>query len=405
MMLSLFCGAGGMSAGFIAAGIPSSSAVDMNSDAAATFRRNNGSASVLDISTDTERIIREAGNPFIITGGPPCQGFSSAGRRIPDDPRSALVMGYLTILSRLRPSWFFFENVEGILTTDAGAVLFSLLKGLRECGYTFGLQRINCAAYGLPQARRRVIIMGNRHGLPFGFPEPDYGFISLRGSSLKVPYAPGVENALSGLSSECLAGGIYEYTEAPVSEYDALMRRNRSTDIHITTRHPPRFSELLLPGMSMKNLPEACFSPGWSARANRRVSDGTASSNRGGAPNGVVRLHPRRVSLTITGGSSGELMHPEHNRFLSLRECARLQGFHDGYAFTGNARSIARQIGNAFPPSVARKFADKILEEHGRAGTGNIGNVKPGLLFHNIGSSGSAAHGLTNTRLSEMVEG
>jgi DNA (cytosine-5)-methyltransferase 1 len=118
-------------------------------------------------------------------------------------------------------------------------------------------------------------------------------------------------------------------------------------------------------------------------RAFRRVKDGTPTEKRGGAPSGVKRLRQDMNCLTITSAATREFIHPTHDRPLTLREAARLQSFPDKYSFSGNAASMAQQIGNAFPPLMAQLLAEHLKKLDGAHGTGrrNIEAVHAGVLL------------------------
>ena len=113
----------------------------------------------------------------------------------------------------------------------------------------------------------------------------------------------------------------------------------------------------------MKDLPPELWHPSYKRRAFRRVKDGMPVEKRGGAPAGLRRLKWEEPSKTITGGAISEFVHPSEDRFLTLRECARIQAFPDDFMFVGNASDIALQIGNAVPPLLAEIIAHTMLQD------------------------------------------
>ncbi|MFQ5421970.1 MAG: DNA cytosine methyltransferase, partial [Anaerolineae bacterium] len=179
--ISLFAGAGGCSLGFKNAGFNLLLAIDNNEDAISTYNMNFPDTPCLkeDITRlDAEDILRHAGIKkgeldFLI-GGPPCQGFSSAGIQFWDDPRNKLLKHYVRLLHGLRPRWFLMENVEGLLTANRGNFIYEVTKGFIEAGYIVRLHKLYAHWYGLPQKRKRVFIIGNLSGLPFAFPSPTH---------------------------------------------------------------------------------------------------------------------------------------------------------------------------------------------------------------------------------------
>ena len=205
-VLSLFSGAGGLSYGFSLAGLKPKTAAEINADACGTYRHNVGSeCHQVDLSlTDTEYFKRFYGKkrPFAVIGGPPCQGFSTAGARYADDPRNQLIFNYLRVVTELRPRWFLFENVEGLLTSADGSSVVSLVNEFVKIGYSVRLQKVNFASYGVPQTRKRVVLIGNNLGVNFEFPIERFSFDSGKSKKLNgMPFAPSVDdgNAFSGV--------------------------------------------------------------------------------------------------------------------------------------------------------------------------------------------------------------
>lgn len=343
-VLDLFCGAGGLSLGFKWAGYELVLAVDNNEAALQTYAANLGShCKALDLSNPDVHLPSTS----IIIGGPPCQGFSSAGARRDGDNRNSLVACYAGIIVRLRPRAFIFENVEGFLTAENGMRVFDLLSPLLEAGYRIHLQKVNCANFGVPQHRKRVIAVG---GLGFNptFPSPThtaYGAPGALLASKHLPLAPTIMETIGNLptASTCPPGCPQGHFYRPLE----------GTDLERAVA--------LKPGMTMKDLPDSFHHTSYRRRAFRRVMDGTPTERRGGAPAGIRRLKPDEPSKAITGGARSEFLHPVKNRHLTLRECARLQTFPDEFVFCGTQAEQAQLIGNAVPPlfglTIARSLA------------------------------------------------
>lgn len=154
--VDLFCGAGGLSLGLRMAGFDLVCAVDSRSPAIQTYQQNLGD------HAREQQIAEEIELPDadVIAGGPPCQGFSSAGMRRQGDARNTLVSLFARIVVRQRPLAFVFENVEGFLTSEDGAYVLDLLCPLIEAGYCIHLRKVNAANFGVPQHRKRVIVIG-----------------------------------------------------------------------------------------------------------------------------------------------------------------------------------------------------------------------------------------------------
>ncbi|MGH2411646.1 MAG: DNA cytosine methyltransferase, partial [Chloroflexota bacterium] len=197
-VLDLFCGAGGFSFGFALEGFMTTLAFDNDESAVATFVANLGPyAHVQDLSDGD--ILHET--PSIIVGGPPCQGFSSAGLRQHGDHRNTLVASFARIVARLQPEAFVFENVEGFLTSDGGERVFDLITPLVQAGYRIHMRKINAANYGVPQHRKRVVAIGGLGWDP-SFPQPTHRAFGAPGAhrtAQRLPAALTLDHALADL--------------------------------------------------------------------------------------------------------------------------------------------------------------------------------------------------------------
>jgi DNA (cytosine-5)-methyltransferase 1 len=317
--LSLFCGAGGCSLGFQRAGYEILFASDIDQAVIDTYKANFPATSCIrsDIrKIDFSQILRDLGllvsELDILIGGPPCQGFSTAGLRFWDDPRNSLLKQYIHALHTIRPKWFLMENVEGLLTADKGKYLHEAVIAFVESGYQVRVEKIYAQEYGVPQRRKRVIIIGNRLGIDFKLPEPTteiYGRI-FRYSDITL------RHTLEGLPTP--ASNSQEKLEYTLQIDTAWEQYLRGTANEVVDHFSPKMTglqlqriEALKPGQTMKNLPTDLQHESFQKRANRRVIDGTPSENRGGAPSGLKRLFFDEPSLTITGASTREFIHPD----------------------------------------------------------------------------------------------
>jgi DNA (cytosine-5)-methyltransferase 1 len=393
--ISLFSGAGGFSYGFSLAGLKPLFGAEIDADACSSYEMNVGTpCHKLDLSSVQPKLLKEmAGgkSPFVIIGGPPCQGFSTAGGRNTADPRNRLIFNYMAIVQELAPTWFVFENVEGLLTAGGGEDLARLISEFISLGYSVRLAKLNLAAFGVPQTRKRVVLIGNRLGINFQFPSELFSYNSGKAKKHSaLPMAPTLDQALGGLGNAAndKAASVLYRTDEPENSFDLLMRTGNN--LPGVTQHfqPEDYTgkphiEMLKPGQTMKDLPENLWHESFKRRANRRVSDGTPTEKRGGSPSGVKRLHGDRQALTITGAATREFIHPQWNRPLTIRECARIQTFPDHYQWEGNAASVIQQIGNAVPPMAANVLAMHIQQIDGQFGSGvqAVGQVaSPRLL-------------------------
>lgn len=344
-VIDLFAGAGGLSLGFARAGFRGEMAVDNCVAAVQTHRWNlGGHARDLDLSAGDLAFPPAT----VIVGGPPCQGFSSAGLRKRGDDRNTLVGRFAGLVAQLRPAMFVFENVEGFITAEGGSRVIELLDPLVVAGYRIHLRKINAANFGVPQHRKRVIAIGALGWDPH-FPEPTHTAYGAPGAHLggfHLPPTPSLGEALANLplAAEAAPGEPEDHYRAPLEGRDLERAR------------------MLRPGQTMKDLPESCWHDSYRRRAFRRVMDGTPTERRGGAPAGLRRLRLEEPSKAITGAAHNEFVHPREDRCLTVRECARLQTFPDRFRFFGSASERMQLIGNAAPPLLAAKIADAVLE-------------------------------------------
>lgn len=361
LVVDLFCGAGGLSLGLVEAGFAIVAARDNWKPAVDTYRLNfeNHLATYGDITEDIELPKAD-----VIVGGPPCQGFSSAGLRRLGDHRNTLVRVYSRIVQRTRPTAFVFENVEGFLTGSQGSFIFDLLEPLIDSGYRIHLRKVNTANYGVPQHRKRVIAIGGLGWDPT-FPDPTHSAFGAPGAQLHgtcLPRTPSLQQALAGLVPPLprgSAGSLADHEYTPLKE-DDLAR-----------------AQLLEPGQTMRDLPEEFWHPSYRRRAFRRVMDGTPTERRGGAPAGLRRLNMEEPSKAITGGALNEFLHPLEDRSLTVRECARIQTFPDDFKFSGTIREIIQLIGNAVPPLFAGRLGTNLRRDLLSAQRGRL----PGALL------------------------
>lgn len=371
--ISLFAGAGGCSLGFRQAGYDIRFATDIDRDAVESYRRNfprtaceAGDIHGLGPEELLKRVGLRVGELDMLLGGPPCQGFSSAGVKSGEDPRNSLVRHYVRLLEGIRPKWFVMENVEGLLTNDGGVHVRDAVAAFLEAGYAVNLEKVYAQGYGVPQRRKRVLIVGNRLGHDFVFPESVTRFSGsiFRKGEITFSTAAGDLPPATADVSRPIA-----HMRPPQNELQAYLRGETQT---VTDHFSPPLSELQLervrglqPGQTMKDLPERLQHDSFRRRAFRRVMDGTPVERRGGAPSGLKRLFAGEPSLTITSAATREFVHPTEDRLLTLRECARLQTFPDWFVFAGSAASRIQQIGNAIPPLLAETIGEHIARNYG----------------------------------------
>lgn len=401
-VISLFSGAGGCSLGFKQAGYSVLYASDIDESAGKAYLINfpetpfeRADINKLNFSSILSKSCIKEGELDILIGGPPCQGFSTAGARFWEDPRNELLKSYVKALRTIRPKWFLMENVEGLLTAKGGEYLFEAAKAFISLGYRIKIEKIYAQEFGVPQRRKRVLIVGNRIGKEFSFPEPTIKLNGriFRNSDITLRHAIG-ELPEAATSKEA----ALSYLESPKNQFETYLRGTSSV---LKEHFSPSMREIQLqrimalsPGQTMKDMPEHLQHVSFKKRANRRVMDGTPMEKRGGSPSGLKRLIINEPCLTITGAATREFIHPIHHRPLTIRECARIQTFPDDFVFYGNASEKIQQIGNAIPPLVARIFAEHIRDKYGFTGNGSTNS---GLIGYSVTKADAMSPALKKT--------
>ncbi len=326
-----------MSYGFEMAGFKPVLAIDNWQDALDTYKHNNPNGTTLcaDLSDiDVKKIAKDYNLKDIdlIIGGPPCQGFSVAGKRIVDDIRNKLYKSFVSFVEYFSPKAFVMENVPNILSIGDGIVRESILTDFRNLGYDVKYKILTASDYGVPQNRRRAIFVGLKKGT-FTFPEP----------SVKERIT--ASQALSDLPEKSLQDG-QKYPSAEQSDYQKWAR-SKSDGVynHETTVHSDKTQHIisLVPdGGNYKDLPEEY-------QNTRKVHIAW------------TRLNSQKPSITIDTGHRHHF-HYCYNRIPTVRECARIQSFPDDYVFLKSRTSQYKQVGNAVPPLMAAAIAEKVKE-------------------------------------------
>lgn len=345
--LDLFCGCGGISLGFDMAGFDIIGGIDFNKDATDTFQLNFPKAKVkcTDISTISNDSINEMYSGVdVIIGGPPCQGFSTANRhqKEVDDPRNKLFFQYIRFVEVLKPKIILIENVRGILTRDNGYAKERITTLLKVQGYELNMQVLDASEYGVPQNRKRAIIIGIRQD----YLKEIFDFDKLE----KHPKVT-VFEALSDLYAEekDLENSCRKEPKA-TSEYQKYLKEGSEFvydhEIHYPAEKVQERISYVKQGGNWADVPEHLWP---SNRKNRHSS-------------AYKRLKEDDQSCTIdTGNAHSNYFHPLYNRIPSIRESARLQSFPDRFHFMGPRGSRYKQVGNAVPPLLAKAVAEAIM--------------------------------------------
>lgn len=355
-VVSLFSGGGGLDLGFKKAGFDIQWAIDNDKNAVSTYKANIGNHIICD---DINAIdLATIPHADVVIGGPPCQSFSLAGKRDVEDERGQLVWRYIQIIEHIEPKAFVFENVTGLLSAKnaKGEKVIELLKSaFIEIGYSISTKVVNTADYGIPQKRKRVIIVGLRNREFFEFPAATH---CEDGSNLKRYVS--VEEALGDLPlAVSEEKETTKYLVEPQSEYQKIMRGKGEITEHII----PQMSELdkyiishVKPGGNYMDVPADVNS----ARIRRLQRDGGHTTCYG-------RLRPDAPSYTINTyfnrPNVGCNIHYSADRLITVREALRLQSFPDSYKLVSSSKHGKNLIvGNAVPPILAEIIAQKLKE-------------------------------------------
>lgn len=347
-VLDLFCGAGGLSEGFHQASsrYRTVAAVESDKAAAASYEATFGKGIVQ--AEPIQQWLEDGCLPTsvdVIIGGPPCQGFSTLGKQDQEDERNSLWRQYAETIARTRPKYFVMENVPAFLRSSQYE---SFYKSTRKSGflsdYAFEVQVLNAADYGVPQLRKRAVIIGYNKDLPSpGFPNPTHA---------DKPVT--VRDALANVSSHVTDINL---PENRTTEFAGRVFPGAFTpqELHLTRTYSllslKRF-KCIPEGGNRFDIPEQLLAPCWKGYTR-------------GATDVMGRLRWDEPSVTIRTEffkpEKGRYLHPTENRAITLYEAALLQGFLSSHRFVGSKVSIARQIGNAVPIPLGKAIGSHIL--------------------------------------------
>lgn len=393
-VISLFSGAGGMDLGFENAGFNIVWANDFFKEAVESYKKNVSKNVVYgDITKiDSSEIPNDVD---LVIGGFPCQGFSVANtKRSMEDKRNFLYKEMLRIIKDKNPKFFVAENVKGLLSMEKGKVFQMIKKDFESLGYKVDAKLLNAAEYGVPQARERLVIIGNRIGVENPFPKPTYWVDSKQYKSkkgLKDPIT--VEQTIGFLSNVKLSdspitldngtkiynhiaatnvydkfwGRKYDVNQADVCDY---LRYWRDKSGYSTKKVDDHFGYKYTAGHWFRkdnhsgSIPKP--SDWWELKRIFNFDD-TYDKQVTTMVEKEIKFEQSlritnwdRPSDTITATSPE--IHINKERRLSARECAMLQTFPMDYEFVGSLNTVYRQIGNAVPVKLAEQIADEIYK-------------------------------------------
>lgn len=367
-IIDLFCGAGGLSLGFVQTGFTVVLANDIEACCVDTYAHNHPETprdhiilgDIRNVVSDLESLV--AGQQIdVVVGGPPCQGFSMANRqRLIDDPRNYLYKNYIEVVNRVRPKFFVMENVKGMLGVSG-----QVKEDFERIGYSVECRVLNAKDFGIPQNRERLIYIGNRIGIDNHrifeqiediaqaspkrhLCEALYGLRPLEAS--RVRNSTSVDSEVSGKRIE---GNNCQLTNDYIDEINSGRR------IPVVCNHKARYNNdrdieifgRLNPGDKSDDPKIADIMP--YASRNDIFKDK------------YFKLEDDNVCKTITAHMKFDCnmyIHPTQARGLTPREAARVQSYPDDYFFRGAYTKTYMQIGNSVPPILSKAIASVIVK-------------------------------------------
>lgn len=348
-----------------------------------TFKRNRPTARYWpkDLSKASAQEILSraelhAGETDVLTAGPPCQGISKLGLRQLDDPRNKLLKRTAEMIVELRPRIAVIENVPAIGWDSHEALFDELADTVCASGYQPpGIRVLEAWRYGVPQLRRRAIVVFAREDVPLVDPFPvgadgDAFFARdlIRAAENGEPTCPpglSVLDAIGDLPSIAAGGGdeATRYTNEPFADYQ---RARRGTSTILFNHRARTHSASMLAKMAL--IPEGGRNQELADSERLRSAEGEYFSQA------YARLHRHGIAQTITtyfhNPGSGRFTHYDDLRALTVREAARFQSFDDSFIFTGKLEQQMRHVGNAVPPLLSLAIANRCSEALGQESLG-----------------------------------
>ena len=365
-MIDLFCGAGGLSLGFVQAGFKIALANDIEECCIDTYSHNHPEVPRKNIVCgDINKVINDINELKrydkidIVIGGPPCQGFSMANRqRIIDDPRNKLYKSYVKVVDIVKPKMFVMENVKGMLPVSK-----QIIEDFENVGYKVSCRVLNAKDYGVPQNRERLIFIGNRLGI-----SNEEIFEKIVNKSKNIPNFV-LKDALYGLRN-LKAMTIKNATEMDIEDSGKKIEKNTNKLLneYLKTINQNKESDLVFNHKARYNNERDIEIFGRLSQGDRsddpKIEDIMPYKNRNDIfKDKYFKLEEDKVCKTITAHMKFDCnmyIHPTQARGLTPREAARIQSYPDDYFFKGAYTKTYMQIGNSVPPLLGRAIAQEI---------------------------------------------
>lgn len=354
-VIDLFCGAGGLSSGLQKAGFTIKVGVDIDQKALETYKNNFRRAKTVceDIAVVTgERLrllanIRPDEHNFLLAGCPPCQGFSSIGKRDANDEKNQLVFEYTRLIRELNPDFILMENVPGMANSVGKKIFKQVVKELTAT-YHINTETLNAADYGVPQIRKRLVLHGVKRSV--------YEVLLRIEGKEEINFLPNPTHDKNGRKKLKKWISVKEAIDdlPPIMAGESFCG---SIANHISRN---------LSAMNIKRLEAIRRNGGERRGIDSDYELECHKKNKVSYTDTYGILDPCLPAPTMTSGctviSKGRFCHPEQNRGLSIREAARLQSFGDDFVFAGSLSSMSLQIGNAVPPKLATASGKQIYK-------------------------------------------
>ena len=330
--IDLFSGAGGLSCGLELAGHKCLLGVDMDKYAIETFKANHHSAeafcgSIKELSKEKIKQLTNHQKIDAVVGGPPCQGFSTVGLGDPKDQRNFLFKEFIRVVKITNPTYVVIENVTGLVAKKNEVTLKAIFKIFHQMGYTLDVKVLSAEEFGVPEKRRRTIIIGSNAHNDIYFPEKSQKILT-------------VGDALKKLSSA--DGKIFNHDEKQAqikSELDLERIKHipegKGIRYEIDEKNYFKLKKLKL-GVDWKNIRENRFRQTKYQRVDRKKPSPTIMTHR------------------------SNYYHPVKHRYLTQREAAAIQSFPNDFIFKGTLSAQWKQIGNAVPPMLGKAIGEAL---------------------------------------------
>lgn len=327
-VISTFAGGGGSLTGYMMAGYRDLLAVEWDDNAVETLRLNwpeldiyHGDIAKLTVDEVLKRTGLKPGELDILDGSPPCQGFSTAGKRIMDDPRNQLFKEYVRLLRGLKPKVFVMENVSGMVKGKMKLIFVDILKELKASGYRVKACLLNAKYFHVPQSRERMIFIGVRDDLGI---EPSHP----KGESRPVTVSEATDGVTHGVCAP------YNKRVSTIAPYIKNGGDVRGVPLAVLKLHYPAMIERIKKKSFVMRL--------------RRLRDGD--------------VHPT-IAKQFVQCDAEQCLHPKRDEYLTTGELSRVGSFSDEYIFVGDYPKIVERIGNSVPPLFMEAIARHIRQE------------------------------------------